>query len=271
MSAGVVTIEADTAAITLYAVAPLLSHPQSAALDRAAAIAQPTFAEAVRVQYGNAATGSLWYRGSARAGNVGARIVFADHMPVVGAENFIIDWLSRADLHDTPEVAWRPMPRPPADTPLGAAFAALLGDKERRQEIAATAIEDARTVFAAWFNRPLQVIASHRRAVSTDPVVSRHIGCLAITARQIANPDLLVMTIGQAAETKDRSKGCAIRLGGTFADELTEIVREKHGWAYSVSEHAISSSPGAKSFSIFISTTQAGEVLERLEGFAAAR
>lgn len=250
---GIVSIQADKASVTLYGAAPQLSHPHSAALEGAVANVKNDFFAAVRARYGDGASGTIWYRTSDRAGNIGARITFPQFSPPADAGIFIAKWLTNVSIADYDPSAWKPSPRPAPGSALGQAFASLLGDRERRTRIAEIKPDEAEAVFAVWFRRPLLTILTERKNVSAD-VVSFAVGCWLVSTRPTVHPDMSRVVIAQASEERLQSRHCGKDFSTGFERTLQELFREQLGWTYSVTRNLAGQGGDGANFSFLVET-----------------
>lgn len=263
---GIISIQADKASVTLYGAAPHLSHPHSAALEGAVANVQNAFSAAVRERYGDGASGTIWYRASDRAGNIGARITFPQLSPPADAGIFIAEWLTSVSIANYDPSAWRPSRRPVPESALGQAFATLLGDRERGARIADIKSDEAEAVFAVWFKRPLLTILTERKNVSTG-VVSFEIGCWLVSTRPTVHPDMSLVVIMQASEERLQSQHCGKDFSTSFEKTLQELFREQLGWTYSVTRNLARQGGDGANFSFLVETGNVDRLAAVLKDF----
>lgn len=231
-----VTLEADVASMTLYGAAPGLRHPESAALERAAAALREAFVAAVGDRFGPSARATLGYRASARTGNVLLRIIFAGEMPPSDAEPFMRGWL-RSALPRPADAPARPRSplHPPPGTVLATAYELLVGDEDRAAAFGTVTTAETVGAYRRWFG-PNMVAVTTRKANPPAPrkVVAIETPCWRIQIAADPNPRLARVVIAA------RAGPCSARERLERARQaILQRFREEKGWTYSVREDPV--------------------------------
>lgn len=244
-----VMLEADTAAITFYGVAPGRGHADSVPLEKAVAAMRSALAEAARRQFGPSVTSTLAYRPSARTGNVVVRLAFAGRSSPSGAEEFLKRWLRAAEVADiaTPIRPRSPL-HPPPGTVLAAAYGLLVDDEAVNAAFAKTNNDEANAAFRRWFMAPMLTVSTTARLDPVGPFEPPvEVEGWTISTFPVPDPTLARIELRRSAIGHVKSKSPE-----TLRGALLSLFREDLGWTYQVQQSVSDADPAEVVLTFFV-------------------